>query len=555
MHSVHELCPRDKADASHHSDKTPEIHRNLAVISLLREQKELEEEDAEQQEEEDSQCIVLRGIFKLGKKSHDVLLTRTRLTWTPITPENPTGEACVPEPGVVLLQNVFAVKVKRRRAAGQESGGPVLGVALFYSRRRGKRLEEDTLHLHNASAEHTHTWYNTLKELLTGFSSRPKYLKVFINPSSHKKEAVHIYREHVAPLFKMADIRTDITVTERKGHALSVMKECKLDEYDGLVCVGGDGSVAEMCHALVLRAQLDANYPEKPVKPVLSLGIIPAGSTDVIPCSVHGVRDPVTAALHIVLGHLQQVDMCSFSSLGHLVRFGFSAMFGFGGRSLARAEKKRWMSSSRRREYALVKTLARLRPEDCQLSFLPAKKSTKNLFEHRGESQDLDQDPESEGEESWITRQGLYLSISIMSIPCLSPHAPRGLAPNTSLANGSAALITVGNTSRSEFIKHLKRYSSSSGQFSFSFVETHPVSAVRIRPRSSIGSSEEESEEDGESKSTAIIESEGAALPWNIDGELVEITNEVLIRVHPRLITLYGEEVDEAESTISCSCI
>lgn len=24
-------------------------------------------------------------------------------------------------------------------------------------------------------------------------------------------------------------------VTERKGHALSVMKECKLDEYDGLV--------------------------------------------------------------------------------------------------------------------------------------------------------------------------------------------------------------------------------------------------------------------------------------------------------------------------------
>lgn len=60
-------------------------------------------------------------------------------------------------------------------------------------------------------------------------------------------------------------------------------------------------------------------------------------------------------------GHLQQVDMCSFLSNGQLVRFGFSAMFGFGGRSLARAEKKRWMSSSRRREYAVVKTLVRLR--------------------------------------------------------------------------------------------------------------------------------------------------------------------------------------------------
>lgn len=249
--------------------------------------------------------------------------------------------------------------------------------------------------------------------------------------------------------------------------------------------------------------------------------------------------------------------MCSFSSLGQLVRFGFSAMFGFGGRSLARAEKKRWMPSSRRREYALVKTLARLRPEDCQLSFLPAKKSNRNLFEHLDQDQDedKDQDSESDEEESWTTNQGLYLSISIMSIPCLSPHAPQGLAPNTRLANGSAALIAVGNTSRSEFIKHLKRYSSSSGQFSFSFVETHAVSAVRIRPRSLIGWSEEESEEEGESKTAPIIQSDGAAFPWNIDGELVEIANEVLVRVHPRLITLYGEEVDEAESTVSCSCI
>uniref|UniRef100_A0A3B3YLH1 Ceramide kinase C-terminal domain-containing protein n=1 Tax=Poecilia mexicana TaxID=48701 RepID=A0A3B3YLH1_9TELE len=125
-----------------------------------------------------------------------------------------------------------------------------------------------------------------------------------------------------------------------------------------------------------------------------------------------------------------------------------------------------------------------------------------------------------------------------MSIPCLSPHAPQGLAPNTSLDNGSASLIAVGNASRSEFIKHLKQYTSSSGQFSFPFVETHSVSAVRIRPRSLIGWSEEET-----------------ALPWNIDGELVEIANEVLIRVHPRLITLYGEEVNEAESTVTCSCI
>lgn len=107
---------------------------------------------------------------------------------------------------------------------------------------------------------------------------------------------------------------------------------------------------------------------------------------------------------------------------------------------------------------------------------------------------------EGEGEASWTTKQGQYLSISVMSIPCLSSHAPRGLAPNTryihvsssssfhsntllrvftqhpcspavsdSLTSGSASLIAVENTSRSEFIKHLKRFGSSSGEVSSPF--------------------------------------------------------------------------------------
>lgn len=35
---------------------------------------------------------IVRGIFQIGKKSHDVVLTETRVTWTPIQPETPTGE-------------------------------------------------------------------------------------------------------------------------------------------------------------------------------------------------------------------------------------------------------------------------------------------------------------------------------------------------------------------------------------------------------------------------------------------------------------------------------
>lgn len=52
--------------------------------------------------------------------------------------------------------------------------------------------------------------FNLVFSWLLGFSSRPKSLKVFVNPNSHKRDAVRIYYDRVAPLFKLADIRTDL---------------------------------------------------------------------------------------------------------------------------------------------------------------------------------------------------------------------------------------------------------------------------------------------------------------------------------------------------------
>lgn len=56
------------------------------------------------------------------------------------------------------------------------------------------------------------------------------------------------------------------------------------------------------------------------------------------------------------------------------------------------------------------------------------------------------------------------------------------------------------------------------------------MSAVKVRPFLLVDCSEEEREEKGDAKETPIIRSEGMTFPWNIDGELVEIASEVLIR-------------------------
>ncbi|XP_041923531.1 ceramide kinase-like protein isoform X2 [Alosa sapidissima] len=515
---LHEMQPVSPVDTSHRAAKKKKKKRKTQTGSTRSvSAPQLSTEAPSETENLPGDCTqksndepIVRGIFQIGKRSHDVVLTASRVTWTPIQPETPTEPAAPLNAGFVELKDMFAVKVKRRRMVGQQSGGTLLGITLFHCRRKGSKLKDHETHLNNLSVDHCEIWFKHLKALLNGFRDRPKALKVFVNPMSHKKEALRVYMDEVAPLFKLADIEADLIITEKKGHALSILKECRLDNYDGVVCVGGDGSVAEVAHGLLLRAQMDAGRDTDsiftPVQAALPLGVIPAGSTDIVACSVHGVRHPITAALHIIMGPLEP---------GANPR----------------------------------------RPEDCELSFQPVKPGTDEPQE-RTETGSRKDVSDNDGQ-SWQTTQGLFLNISIMAIPCLCSMAPRGLAPNTRLNNGSMALIMVGNTSRSEFVKHLKRYNSINNQFSFSFVETHTVKAVKLRPRTQGHWTDEVSEENEEvdSKSAPIISSEGSC-PWNVDGDLLEAPSELYIRVHPELLTLFGENLEEAEeSPIKCSCI
>ncbi|CAJ0930098.1 unnamed protein product, partial [Ranitomeya imitator] len=112
-------------------------------------------------------------------------------------------------------------------------------------------------------------------------------------------------RDHLSCTGAVMDLENQITQTNYKGHALTLLKECELREFDGIVCVGGDGTVSEVVHGLLLRAQMDAektiNGSFSPVRATVPLGIIPAGTTDVLAYSVHGIRHSVTAALHIIM--------------------------------------------------------------------------------------------------------------------------------------------------------------------------------------------------------------------------------------------------------------
>ncbi|XP_055735208.1 ceramide kinase-like protein [Salvelinus fontinalis] len=227
------------------------------------------------------------------------------------------------------------------------------------------------------------------------------------------------------------------------------------------------------------------------------------------------------------------VDVCSFSSLGRSLHFGFSAMYGFVWRTLALAERHRWMPPGQKREFAVIKKLANLKPEDCELSYLPVKKVQTETLDLVNVALSITETPSSlEEQELWMTNQGLFLNVSIMAVPCLCSMAPRGLAPNTSMA-----LIAAGNTSRSEFIKHLKRYKDVNNQARSPGQTFRPHTHARTHARTACfapalrgaGLTMSARTTECESKNTPIISSEGT-YPWNVNGDLLEVRSELLIR-------------------------
>ncbi|KAM5280133.1 LOW QUALITY PROTEIN: ceramide kinase-like protein [Ctenodactylus gundi] len=354
-----------------------------------------------QRAEATAERIRLRGILEIGRTSCDAVPSEPA-RWRPSGSERAAGNSkfdlqCKEES--TELKDILSVKLKWLCLVKQRSG-TLLGITLSIClKKEQSKLKDSTLDLINLSEDNGDIWFKQFKKILAGFPSRPKSLKIFLNPQS-QKEAAQVYYEKVKPLLKVVGIKSDMTVVQYKQHALSLLKECELQEFDGVVHVDGDGAASEVAHVLFLRAQeaagMERDPTQTPVRAQLPLELIPAGSTNMLAHSLHGILHMVTATLHMIIGHTQLADVCTFSAVGQLLNSGFWAVFGFGGRTLA-----------------LI--------------------------------------------------QELFLNVTIMVIPSCS-EAPRGLASNTRLHSGTMALVIARNTSWAELIKHLKRYASVKNQ-------------------------------------------------------------------------------------------
>ncbi|KAM7404682.1 hypothetical protein PAMP_012007 [Pampus punctatissimus] len=376
---------------------------------------------------------------------------------------------------------------------------------------------------------------------------------------------------------------------------------------------------SEILHGLIGRTQQEAglceNDPTVTLQPCpLHIGIIPAGSTDCVCYATVGVIDPVTSALHIIIGDSQPLDVCAVYHAAALVRYSVSLLgYGFYGDVLAESEKHRWMGPLRY-DYAGTVVYLSNRSYAGRVQYLPAdpllsspkdktrclagcsvcSKSTERLFPQSSDSGSLyssnfSQFSVDSEEGEWVSVEGRFRCVSLTCMSSSCPKSPLGLSPSAHLADGTGDLILVWDTHPLGFLKFLYRHTSTEDQFDLPFVEVHRVKAVRFSLPA--GQEDEGYEEIGgideeDSRYVETISRNGSqqqlaergtgqkkaneqktATPflcglccskapavsvWNCDGEILPFT-DIISRIHGQLVRLYARGIEDRAAMHNCS--
>ncbi|XP_053718428.1 ceramide kinase isoform X1 [Synchiropus splendidus] len=454
------------------------------------------------------------------------------------------------------------------------------GFKVFYvTRTRRHRWRCSDVTFHSADGLLCKEWVNVINGQLWSMTNRPKTLLVYINPYGGKQCGKLIYEQKVAPLFRRACISADVIVTERANHAREHLNnEADLDKYDGIVCVGGDGMFSEILHGLVTRTQKDHNIDLNQcdanfIPSSLRIGIIPAGSTDCICFATVGTNDPVTSALHIIIGDSQPMDVCAVHHDNTFLRCSVSLLgYGFYGDMLTDSERMRWLGPARY-DLSGVKTFLSLNNYEGTVSFLPAEDDKGNprdehrcragcgVCQHSNSSENLCSGTSEECEKPnkasrWVKIRGRFIAINAASMSCACPRSPQGLSPAAHLADGTTDLILVHKCSRLDFLRHLFRHTNKDDQFDHPFVEVHRVQRFRFEPRHSEAVSVEDLS-DPQNKvgfspiclPTRTCDFSPAQSNWSCDGEILPHT-AIQVSVQRQLIRLFARGIEDQQQCL-----
>ncbi|KAL6573932.1 hypothetical protein OROHE_001474 [Orobanche hederae] len=376
-----------------------------------------------------------------------------------------------------------------------------------------------------SSDDSVRLWTQKLQEYLDSLG-RPKRLFIFVNPFGGKKSASKIFVNDVKPLLDDANVEYTVQETKYQLHAKEVVQSLDLENYDGIVCISGDGILVEVLNGLLIRKDWN-NAIRKP------LGAVPAGTGNGMvkslldlcgePCATSN------ATVSIIRGLVADIDIES--------------------------EKYRWMGSARLDFYALQRIFG-LRKYNGSIIFVPAPG-----FESYGEPLDLETQIIVDGESdmttndrhfkteecgyqgpkydmkslNWRKVDGPFVSVWLHNVPWGSEGTMA--APDAQFSDGYLDLIMIKDCPKLSLLKLMTELNSGD-HVKFPFVSYLKVKAFVLQP----GSRTNDPTKGG------IIDVDGEVLArgngaYKCEGKTLMSYDKLLIKVDQGLATLFSPKV------------
>lgn len=213
-------------------------------------------------------------------------------------------------------------------------------------------------------------WQQAINNVLVGQAInadiKQRHLQVVINPNSGQSKAVQTF-EQVRPLFDDANLSYTVTETTSAESTTDLVSHLNLATTDGLVIVGGDGTIHDAIAGLI-------SHPDRDTALKLPLGIIPGGTGNglckSLLASAQEDYDPLNAALMIAKGKQQSLDLITVTQKDQQYYSFLSLSWGLISDVDIGSEKIKFLGALRFDVYALI-LISLLRTYKGRFSYLP----------------------------------------------------------------------------------------------------------------------------------------------------------------------------------------
>lgn len=159
------------------------------------------------------ESTTLKAVFKVRGKFYDVFLDGEEIVWTLQGALNTETQVCnISTRSLRFADHVIGAWIaKRRLPKNQSNTGQLVGFTLFtFDKAGGRKLKEERVTFECEDESVCEAWIGRINDIIRSFRTRPRKLKVVINPRSRKGQARLVYLKQVAPLFERAGIKADI---------------------------------------------------------------------------------------------------------------------------------------------------------------------------------------------------------------------------------------------------------------------------------------------------------------------------------------------------------